>query len=129
MNPKIINSLLIVTSLIGYLEWGGNNALFLFQAEWEIISIFFHDPISVIHPFTLLPILGQTALFVTLFQNQPNKKLTLFGVLGLGILMLFMFIIGCISLNYKILFSTIPFLVVVFFAIRDMRNKKKIARK
>ena len=53
MKSKILNLLLIVTSLFGYLEWGGNNSILLFQAEADIISKLFTDPTSVIHPFIL----------------------------------------------------------------------------
>ena len=37
MKPKILNALLIVTSLLGYLEWSGDSHTFLFQAEAEIL--------------------------------------------------------------------------------------------
>ncbi len=32
MKSKILNFFLIITSLLGYLEWGGNSHSFLFQA-------------------------------------------------------------------------------------------------
>lgn len=118
MKSKILNSLLILTSLLGYLEWSGNSHSFLFQAEAEILSKLFTDPTSIIHPFTILPIVGQLILFFTLFQKTPNKTLTYIGIGCLGILLGFMFVIGLISLNHKIIISTIPFLVISFMAIR-----------
>jgi len=123
LKARILNLLLILTSLIGYLEWGKDNAVFLFEAEAEIISKLFTDPTSVIHPFTLLPLMGQLILFVTLFQKKPNKVMTFIGLAGIGILLGFMFIIGLISLHYKILLSTTPFLVIGFLTIRYHRNK------
>ena len=122
MKSKILNSLLIITSLIGYLEWGGNSHSFLFQAETEILSKLFIDPISIFHPFTLLPLLGQLILLVTLFQRTPNKTLTFIGIGSLGILLLFMFVIGLLSINHKIIISTIPFLVVSALTIRHHRK-------
>ncbi len=124
MKSKILNFLLIITSLFGYLEWSGNSHMFLFQAEGEIILKLFTHPTSVIHPFTVLPMIGQIILLITLFQKKPNKTLTYIGMGGLGILLTFMFFIGVISLNSKILFSTIPFLIISIFTIKFHRNIK-----
>ena len=52
MKSKLLNALLIVTSLFGYMEWGGGNHLFLFQAEGQVLAKMFTDPMSVLHPFT-----------------------------------------------------------------------------
>lgn len=124
MKSKIINLLLIITSLFGYLEWSGNSHSFLFQAEGEIISKLFSDPISIIHPFIVLPLLGQLILLFTLFQKKPGKILTYISISGLGILLAFMFIAGLLSFNYKIVISTIPFLTVSVLAIRHYRKIK-----
>lgn len=112
MKSKILNFLLIIFSLIGYLEWSGNQHIFLFEAEIEIFSKLFTSPISVLHPFIILPIISQFLLLFTLFQKKPSKKLTYISIFCLGILLGFMLIIGIISLNYKIALSTIPFIVV-----------------
>lgn len=117
MKSKIINFLLIITSLLGYLEWGGNNHIFLFNAETEIFSKLISDPISVIHPFTVLPLNSQILLIITLFQNKPSKRLTYISMAGLGLLLGFMFIIGIIILNFKIIMSTIPFIIVSIYSI------------
>lgn len=118
MKSKILNLLLVLTSLLGYLEWGKENKQFLFQAEAEIVAKLFNDPTSVIHPFTILPLAGQILLLITLFQKNPNKILTFIGIGGTGLLLGLMFIIGLISLNFKILCSTIPFLVIGYITIR-----------
>jgi hypothetical protein len=122
MKVKFFNLLLIITSLFGYLEWSGDSHAFLFQAEAEVFSKLFTDPASVLHPFTLLPMAGQIILLLTLFQNKPGKILTYIGIACLGLLLGFMFVIGIISVKYKIVLSTIPFLVVAFFTIRRYRN-------
>lgn len=82
MKSKLLNLLLILTSFAGYLEWGGDRHLLLYQAEIEIFTKLFTDPMSVMHPFTILPLLGQIALLITLFQKSPNKILTLAGIGG-----------------------------------------------
>jgi len=126
MKSKILNILLIVTSLIGYLEWSGNNQMFLFQGEAEIIYKLFTNPASVIHPFILLPLIAQILLLITLFQKSPSRILTYISIAGLGLLLGFMFIIGLISLNFKILLSTIPFLIVAILTIRNQKKSKTV---
>ena len=122
MKSKVLNFLLIFSSLFGYLEWSGNKHLFLFEAEAEIFSKLFTDPVSVLHPFTVLPIVGQILLVITLFQKTPNKTLTYISVAGLGLLLGFIFIVGLMSINFKIIISTIPFIVLAIFVIRHHKN-------
>ena len=123
MKLKLYNALLILTSLAGYLEWGGNNRIFLFQGEIDIISKLFHDPGSVAHPFILLPMFGQLLLLFTLFQRTPGKMVTYIGMGGIGVLLLFMFIISLISGSFKTLISTIPFLIVAVLTIKSLQGR------
>lgn len=122
MKHKFLNSLLIVTSLIGYLEWSGDSHTFLFQAESEVLSKLFTDPIAAIHPFTILPLAGQVLLLITLFQKKPSKALTYTGIGGLGLLLAFMLLVGILALNYKIILSTIPFLAFAVLTVRYYRK-------
>lgn len=125
MKSKILNVLLIITSLIGYLEWSGDSSSFLFQAEAEIFSKLFSDPQSVLHPFTVIPFIGQLLLVFTLFQNKSSRILTYTGIFALGFLMVFLFAIGVISLNIKIIVSTIPFLSVSVATLIHLRRIKQ----
>lgn len=122
MKGKILNGLIILTSLFGYLEWGKDNSVFLFLAEAEVISKLFTDPASAAHPFTILPLVGQLLLFITLFQKRPVNVLTYTGMAGIGVLLVFMFVIGVISFNFRIVFSTIPFLIVSFLTVQHLRR-------
>jgi len=124
MKSKILNSLLIITSLLGYLEWGKGHQMFLFQAESEIFAKLFNQPGNVMHPFILLPFIGQILLLMTLFQRQPGKILTIAGIAGIGLLIGLMLVIGCMGLNFKIALSTIPYLVLAAITIRYHFNKK-----
>jgi hypothetical protein len=125
MKSKIFNLLLVLTSLIGFLEWGKTNQLFLFQAEAEIILKGINNPSSVLHPFVLFPLFGQLLLLITLFQSTPNRVLTFIGIGALTLLLGFMFLIGVMSLNLKIICSTIPFLVTAVLTIRHYTKIKK----
>ena len=123
MTSRILNAIAILTSLFGYLEWGGGNSAFLFQAELEVLGKFFSDPVSAAHPFTLLPLFGQVLLLVTLFQKTPSRWLTYAGLACVGLLLMFMFLIGLLSFNFKILLSTVPFIVTAVLAVMEARKK------
>ena len=111
MKPKILNLLLILTSLLGYLEWGTNERAFVFETEGEIFTKLFTDPQSVLHPFVLLPLFGQILLLIAALRKQPSKLLSLLGFWSIAVLLLFMFFIGILAMNYKIILSVVPFLV------------------
>jgi hypothetical protein len=122
MKQKTINLLLILSSLLGYLEWGGGNHLFLLQAEGELLRKMFSDPTSVIHPFTIMPLAGQIILAITLFQKTPSKVLTFIGIGCIILLFLLMLFIGISIKNLKIFSSTIPF---IFLSVLTILHYKK----
>jgi len=119
MHAKILNTLLVLSSLIGYLEWSGNNHLFIVEAEREIILKLFTDTNSVIHPLIIIPIGGQILLVLTLFQKKANKIMTYISIAMLGCLLYLMLFIGIFSFNYKIIISTLPFLFISIAIIRQ----------
>lgn len=125
MKLKILNLLLIIASLSGYLKWGKNNSLFLFEAEREILMQLLSGSKSAIHPFTLIPLLGQFLLFITLFQNRPSRGLTYTGIGCLSLLLLFMFFIGILAKDLKILVSTLPFIILAILTITAFRKDRK----
>lgn len=112
MQLKILNCLLLTSSLFGYLEWGGENRMFLVQAEYEIIHQFFSNPKDILHPFIIIPLIGQLCLFFTLTQQKPNKILTITGNSCISLLLYFMCFIGIWSGNLKIFFYSLPFVII-----------------
>lgn len=122
MKLKIATLLLIITSLFGYLEWGGNNHAFLFEAEYDIFRQMLIDVKNIAHPFVLIPLLGQIVLLLAFFQKKPNKKCISTGMICISILLGFMVAIGIWTWNYKILLSTLPYFIVVLFTLRLLRT-------
>lgn len=108
---KVLALLLILTSLLGYLEWGDNHS-FLFQVEGELLSKIVSDPGSMLHPFVLLPLFGQLLLLIVLFQKEPKKAFIYIGMGGIGVLMFFLLFIGILVSNMKIFGSSLPYLVI-----------------
>ena len=124
MKTKIINLAVLLTSLLGYLEWGTDQKMFLWQGEIDVLTKLFSDPLSVLHPFTLLPMLGQILLLITLFQTKPNRWLTFAGIICIGILLVLIFVVGLIGGNFKTVISTVPFLITAILAIvNDRKNR------
>lgn len=125
MNDRALNLSLLLVSLFGYLEWGKDNSSFLFEAEYEVVRLLLTDPVKAAHPFSLLPLLGQMLLLITLFQKKPGRGLTLTGIACIGLLLLFMFFIGIAGPNFKILASTLPFLILSGVAIARHARKAR----
>lgn len=121
---KLLNACLFISFLFGYLEWSRVEHLFIFQAEWDIFKKTLIDPVSVLHPFTLIPFTGQLLILYSLFQKIPGRIITIIGTACMGILMLMLFIIGMLSLNIKIAGSTLPFLILAFFILKLHWKKK-----
>ena len=119
---KALNIALILSSLIGYLEWGTDHSMFLFQMEYELL--FQRSPTSntFLHPFVLIPLLGQLLLLFTIFQKKPSRVLTYIGLSALSLLLVFMFFIGIMGMNVKILASTLPFIMTGVLVIRANRR-------
>jgi hypothetical protein len=62
------------------------------------------------HPFVLVPIVGQLLLLFTLFQKVPSKWVSMVGLLCLSLIMLMIFVIGIMGMNIRILLSAVPFI-------------------
>ena len=123
MKPsKLINLLIVISSLFGFLHWGGGNSMFLFQAEVDVFTKLLTNPMDVIHPLTILPLVGQILLLVTLFQQSPGKILTWIGIILLSTLLGLMLVIGLMERDWRIILSVVPFFILVFFAIKNMRK-------
>jgi len=113
---------LFFAPLVCYLEWGTDQSGFLFETEYDlIVNNKLSDSIS--HPLVFLPLSGQLILLITLFQPTPNNRLVWASILLLGTLVMMIFLAGILSMNVKIVASTIPFLAAVFLFFLATRKK------
>lgn len=124
MKTKLLHAGLILSSLFGYLEWGAGRHQFLFQAEAEVLRKLFSDPVSALHPLTLLPLAGQLILLITLFQHKPGKVFSLLGIGGLALLLLLLLVIGILARNPVQIGATLPFLGLAFITVRHHLRQK-----
>ena len=125
MKARVLNFLLLATSLCAYLEWGGKQHLFLFQAELMLFSKLMHDPLAVLHPMIVLPFIGQVLLLITLFQKKPNWLYTILSLIFLGVLNVFIFVVGLLSLNMKITIASFPIIVISILILKQIRTRRK----
>ncbi|MFN8252018.1 MAG: hypothetical protein U0V75_09070 [Ferruginibacter sp.] len=114
---KVTNLALVIFSMLGYLQWGNNYHAFLFEGEKEVLSKLFTDPLAALHPFTIIPLLGQIILLYTLFQKEPGKWQTFTGIACIGLLLLLILFIGIISLRAGTVVSVLPFMTAAVYAI------------
>ena len=114
---KVFNILMLLTSLFGYMEWGGGNKAFLYESQLELFKGLASDPGSLLHPLVLLPLAGQLLLLCTLFQPNPGKWLTYSGMICLSLLLGIILFIGILESNSLMLWSTIPFFMAALGAI------------
>lgn len=123
MKTKILLILLILFSLIGYLEWGQNSRQFLFEVEFEVFSKLLTNPSSVMHPFVILPFVGQIILVFNIAKKKPNPLLSYIGIGGIGVLFLMILFIGILSANIKIIAFSLPFLITAVATILHSRKE------
>lgn len=112
---------LFLSSFIGYLEWGKQSA-FLGKVEYDLL---FQSPKSAdtfLHPFVLFPLVGQLLLLFSFFSSKPKLWLIIAAATGIALLFLLVFLVGLLSLNFKILLSVIPFLGFYIYLI--VKRKK-----
>ena len=122
---RTINIALFVSFLFCYLEWGSNNSDFVFQMEYDVIAKSLQG-INVLHPLIILPFLGQLLLLFTIFQKTPSQKLTFISMGLLGTLVLMILLVGILALNFRIIFSTLPFIAASVFCLIYYKRRRRL---
>ncbi len=125
MKLKLYLSALLISSFFVYLSWSQTSSAFLFQMEYEILAKLFRDPLSVLHPFTIIPLIGQVLLLISLLQKQPNNLLMKLGISSLLFLIGFIFIVGLLSLKLSIIISTVPFISLAVLSFLEIKRNNK----
>jgi hypothetical protein len=93
--------------------------------EYEILAKLFSNPLSVLHPFTTIPLIGQVLLLISLLQKQPNNLLMKLGISSLLFLIGFIFIVGLLSLQLTIIISTVPFISLAILSFLEIKRNSK----
>lgn len=115
--------LTILSSFMGYMEWGADSNSFVVTAEIDILYKLVTSPSEVMHPFVLIPLAGQVLLVISLFRKKP-MRLGVLGILFISLLYLMLLFISIIGLNWGMMASVLPFFV---FSILYLIQLRKIA--
>lgn len=122
MKNRILLLLIFLSSFLGYMEWGMSNKMFLYQMEREVFQKLFTDPLSMVHPLILFPLIGQLILLVSIVFSIPKKWLIRLGIGGLAILFVLILLAGALSKNLKMILSTMPFLGLSLYFLWSSRQ-------
>jgi heme A synthase len=122
---KLINLGLLLSFLICYLEWGQDMSGFLFQMEYDLFADASNSISSFLHPLILLPFIGQVVLLVSMFLRKPHRKLTLVVIAFLGVLVFMVLLVGVLSLNFKIIISAFPFVLISAYYVFSFQKRIK----
>lgn len=119
---RLLNLGLLITFQFCYLEWP-NHSMYIFEAEKEIFTKTENWISNFTHPIILIGLVTQIVLLLGVIQLKINSKLNNLSVLLLGTLVLLFAVVGVLSLNYKIIFSTLPFLILAVIYFVKFRKK------
>ena len=126
---RLLLLLTLFTSTWAHLSWGENQHQFLWQTEWELLQKLFRDPVSVIHPLTLLPLFGQLLLLLSLLKNKPNSFIIYLGIACLGLLYGLLLLIAFLTLNPLSIMTVFPFWIGAIFLFRETRKLGRDVKK
>lgn len=123
MKNSQLKILLLISTFIGYLEWGTDQNSFIVQSEWEVLKKVPEDPLSLLHPFILLPVAGQLLLLFDIIKKNKGKKLSVIAIVLMSLLYLMILFIGLLDMNFKKILSALPFFILSFVIIRSKNTK------
>lgn len=111
---RLLKLAILLSSMLCYLEWGQSNSSFLFEVEYAVLSMSTSAD-SFMHPLIILPLIGQVMILISMVMRGHSKRMTNLGIVLLGSLVVVILFVGLLSLNPRIIVSTIPFLVFSSF--------------
>lgn len=123
MKNSQLKILLLISTFIAYLEWGTDQSSFIVQSEWEVLKKVPEDPLSLLHPFILLPVAGQLLLLFDIIKKNKGKKLSVIAIVLMSFLYLMILFIGLLDMNFKKILSALPFFILSFVIIRSKNTK------
>lgn len=117
--------LIVLSSLFVFLEWGGTQQSFLWEAEWTVLSNSFTNFKDFLHPFVGIPLVGQIILIINALKKNPARIWVYTGIAAMAILVIFIALVGLLSLNAKIILSTLPFLIFSIITVVRLRKESR----
>jgi|LakMenEpi03Aug12_release.lakeMendotaPanAssembly.Ray.scaffolds.fasta_scaffold382215_2 hypothetical protein len=120
---NIILLLLLLAFQICYLEWPTDNAMFIYQLQFEVFSKTKDLLSNLTHPIILTGFIAQLLLIIGSFLDEKSKISALAAII-LGVLVFLFFIVGWLDLNFKIILSTLPYLSLLYYYFAHIRKSR-----
>lgn len=121
---RLINIGLFLAFNFCYLEWGSDQSSFLFQVVYTIFAEKKDLLSTLTHPLILFGFAGQLLLLLSAIRKVPNKIVNLIGWLCLAVIVSLILLVGLLALNWKIILSTVPFIVLSVLFFRNRRKQR-----
>ncbi|MFN8155519.1 MAG: hypothetical protein U0Y08_14595 [Bacteroidia bacterium] len=127
MKLRWISLGLFLSFLICYFQWG-HQSMFLFQMEADVLLSEKRNLHNFSHPLIILPFIGQLLLLVPLFKKNFPLKFILVSNILLSLLVFMVLLSGVLSMNVKMVLSTLPFIFFTVLLVRAWRSERIIRK-
>ncbi|MEW5675835.1 hypothetical protein ABGT15_05940 [Flavobacterium enshiense] len=91
---QLVNIGLLVSFLFGYMEWGKDQHSFLYQIKYDLLFGQKNLLESITHPIILASLSGQLLILYCTVKNNSSKKLNVFGMILLSLIILLILLAG-----------------------------------
>ncbi len=109
MATRLLNLALVPAFLIGYMEWGGGNSGFVYDAALAV----FTGPGSLwqnlVHPIIAAALIGLVLVALRIARPTSSRWIIRAAILVLAPMPLLIFGIGAASANWPMVVSALPF--------------------
>lgn len=125
MLRKLLLAGLILAFSLCYTEWGADHSAFIFEIEFQFFGDLRNNISAFAHPLILAGLLGQLGLIYGIIV--PNPRIWIIGacLVFLSLVVGIFLVAGLLSLNFKIIGSTLPFFILSLLWLRLKKNSKQ----
>lgn len=127
-NKQNFKSILYLLLILGfsccYMTWGVNQTAFVFQVEYLVFTEKDHITSNFSNPLILAGSLAQLILVLAIFHLIKNKYVIMFAIGMLDIIVLLILLAGLLTVNWKIIISTLPPICFSVMLYKELYNTK-----
>lgn len=128
MTLRLLNIAMLLSFLLGYMEWGGGNSAFIADVEWTVFTSGDNFLNNLFHPVILPGFVGQGLLLYAAVAKRPRKWINVTGIVLLSLIMLLILFTGVVSASLWIILSVLPFFAfaVLFFVLKKKQLRTSV---
>lgn len=118
-----LNITVIIAFLCCYTEWGQNHSMFIFQMQFQELAKQQHIIQVITHPIIMSGLIGECLLFICAVYSTIPRWVNYIGIGLLACIVSIFSLAGILDANWKIIVSTMPFWILSFLLIKQVRKK------